>query len=217
MNIVFDLDGTLIDSAPDIRAIANTLLTDIDKPGLTLQETRAFIGEGAAVLIQRMMAARSIEAEPDMHRKLLSTFIGRYETMPVESTFYPGVLRLLTQLQAQKHCLAICTNKPEGPTRAVLRQSGLIAMVDGFISGGMLNTCKPDPAMLHHVIGELSGAQTLYVGDSETDAETAIRAGVPFALFSGGYHKGIAEEIHHDWLFSHFDELGSIVNQIISQ
>ncbi len=217
MNIVFDLDGTLIDSAPDIRVIANSLLADIGKPGLTLKETRAFIGEGAAVLIQRMMEARSIEAEPDMHRKLLSTFIGRYETMPVESLFYPGVLLLLTQLKAQKHCLAICTNKPEGPTRAVLRQSGLIDMVDGFIAGGMISTCKPDPAMLHHVIGQLSGARTLYVGDSETDAETAIRAGVPFALFSGGYRKGKAEEIHHDWLFSHFDELGSIVNQIMLQ
>lgn len=217
MNIVFDLDGTLIDSAPDIRAIANTLLSDIDKPGLTLGETRAFIGEGAAVFIQRMMAARSIEAEPDMHRKLLATFIARYETMPVEPLYYPGVLPLLTQLQAQKHCLAICTNKPEGPTRAVLRQSGLIDMVDGFIAGGMISTRKPDPAMLHHVISELSDAQTLYVGDSETDAETAMRAGVSFALFSGGYHKGKVEEIHHDWLFSHFDELGGIVNQIALQ
>ena len=217
MNIVFDLDGTLIDSAPDIRTIANTLLTDIGKPVLTLDETRAFIGEGAAVLIQRMMEARSIEVEPDMHRKLLSTFIGRYETTPVESPFYPGVLPLLKQLRAQKHCLAICTNKPEGPTRAVLRQSGLIAMVDAFIAGGMISTRKPDPAMLHHVIGQLSGTQTLYVGDSETDAETAIRAGVPFALFSGGYRKGTTEEIHHEWLFSHFDELGNIINRILSQ
>ena len=195
--------------------IANTILQDIGKPDLTLEETRSFIGEGAAVLIKRVMMSRNIDYDVSMHKKLLSIFSERYESIPVESPFYPGVTRLLTQLKVEGHCLGICTNKPEGPTRAVLRQSGLDTMMDAFIAGDMIDSCKPHPAMLHQVIEEMSASHTLYVGDSETDAETAQRAGIPFALFSGGYHKRNAEDIHHDWMFDHFDQLGGIVRQML--
>jgi phosphoglycolate phosphatase len=214
LNIVFDLDGTLIDSAPDIRAIANSILSDLGKEPLSLEQTRSFIGEGSAVLIRRLMKARDIEETGNTHANLLDLFVSRYESMPVESPYYPGVDSMLGQLKAAGHRLGLCTNKPEGPTRAVLDQSGLGRRMDAIIAGGMINSRKPEPDMLLHVLADLGAGPSLYVGDSETDADTARSAGIPFALFSGGYRKGPVEKIHHDWLFGHFDELPVIVTAL---
>lgn len=211
MNIVFDLDGTLIDSAPDICAIANSLLRDLGREPLSLELTRTFIGEGAAVLVERMMAARDIDDAGDTHAELLALFISRYETMPSESPFYTGVDGALKALLAAGHRLGLCTNKPEGPTRAVLAQTGLDRSFSAMIAGDMLDTRKPEPHMLLQVLADMGPDTALYVGDSETDAETARRAGVPFALFSGGYRKRPVSDIPHDWLFDEFEALPAIV------
>ena len=216
MNIVFDLDGTLIDSAQDICLIVNSILGDLEREALSLDVVRSFIGEGAAVLISRVMAARGLSESSGLHEKLLVQFISRYETMAVESPFYPGVSVALDELRGSGHCLGLCTNKPEGPTRAVMRQSGLDKILDAMIAGGMVDSRKPEPDMLQHVVKEMGGAPALYVGDSETDAETARRAGIPFALFSGGYRKSPVDDIHHDWVFDHFDELNGIVERASS-
>ena len=214
MNIIFDLDGTLIDSATDICAILNSLLRDRDKAALSLDTTRRFIGEGAAVLIERVMKAREIDAGDGAHARLLAQFIERYETMPTLSPFYDGVARTLTVLRNDGHRLGLCTNKPEGPTRAVLAQTGLANSLDAVIAGGMIDSRKPEPDMLLKVLTDMGGQPALFVGDSETDAETARSAGIPFALFSGGYRKGPVSAIHHDWLFDHFDELATIVARL---
>lgn len=211
VNVIFDLDGTLIDSAPDICAIANAILDDLGEKPLSLEQVRGFIGEGAAVLIRRVMQARDMEDAGNVHSDLLAQFIDRYQTMPVTSAFYPGASLVLKQLKATGYRLGLCTNKPEGPTRAVLKQCGLDRQLDAMIAGGMINSRKPEPDMLLHVQAELDGGSALYVGDSETDAETARRAGIPFALFSGGYRKTPVEKIRHDWLFDHFEELPAIV------
>jgi len=211
MNIVFDLDGTLIDSAPDICNIVNAILEDLGRDRLSLQETRKFIGEGAAVLIQRVMHARNIEETGNTHGELLAQFIERYETTEVESPFYPGVSSTLQGLRDAGYSLGLCTNKPEGPTRSVLSQTGLEQEFSALIAGGMIDSRKPEPDMLLKVLQDMGEGAALYVGDSGTDAETARRAGIPFALFSGGYRKAPVNEIHHDWLFDHFDELPAIV------
>ena len=213
VNVIFDLDGTLIDSAPDICAIMNAILSDLGKAPLALGQVRGFIGEGAAVLVRRVMQARGIEDAGSAHGDLLAQFVNRYQTMPVASAFYPGVGLVLQQLKGAGYRLGLCTNKPEGPTRAVLQQSGLDRQLDVMIAGGMINSRKPEPDMLLHVLAELNGGPALYVGDSETDAETARRAGIPFALFTGGYRKAPVEDIHHDWLFDHFEELPAIVTK----
>lgn len=211
MNVVFDLDGTLIDSAPDICAIANSILRDLGREPLSLDVTRTFIGEGAAVLIERIMHARGIGHSADTHAELLALFISRYETMPMESAFYAGVGAALDKLLAAGHRLGLCTNKPEGPTRVVLADTGLDRWFSAVIAGGMLDSRKPEPQMLLKVLEDMGPGAALYVGDSETDAETAQRAGVPFALFSGGYRKRPVADIRHDWLFDHFDALPAIV------
>jgi phosphoglycolate phosphatase len=211
MNIVFDLDGTLIDSAPDIQFVASAILGRIGKEGLTLDETRGFIGEGAAIFVSRMMAARGVAETPQSHAELYEEFLARYEFAVDKAVYYPGVLDTLAALKAAGHRLGLCTNKPERPARAVMRYMGMETIFDAFMAGGMINSRKPEPDMLLRTIKSLGGGPTLYVGDSEIDAETARRASVPFALYSEGYRKTPVSGIDHDWVFNEFDALQDIV------
>ena len=214
MNIVFDLDGTLIDSAPDIQSVASVILLGLGKPELTLQETRNFIGEGAAVFVRRMMAARGIDETEHSHAALLEKFIAQYEFAVDKAVFYPGVRKALAELKQAGHCLGLCTNKPELPARAVIRHMGMESLFDAVMAGGMIDSHKPEPAMLLQTIQWLGGGPTLYVGDSEIDAETARRAAVPFALYANGYRKTPVSEMHHDWVFDDFDTLAHIVARV---
>lgn len=100
MNIVFDLDGTLIDSAPDIQSVATAVLEPLGRPGLTLAETRNFIGEGSAVFVRKMMAARDIAETPGRFAALHQEFIEQYDSAVDKAVFYPGVLDVLTSLKA---------------------------------------------------------------------------------------------------------------------
>lgn len=211
MNIVFDLDGTLIDSAPDIQAVAGKILASLGKAPLSIDETRAFIGEGAKVLVSRMMAARDIAATPGLHQQLYDAFVAEYEHAVDLAVFYPRARQTLDELRAQGHTLGLCTNKPELPARAVLRHMALEPVFAAFWAGGMTAARKPDPEPLLTVIAALGGGPTLYVGDSGTDAHTARAAGVPFALYTEGYRKGPVAEIPHDWAFDDFARLPEIV------
>lgn len=213
MNIVFDLDGTLIDSAPDIQSVASSILGGMGKAELSLLETRNFIGEGAAVFVRRMMVARGIEETPASHAALLEDFVAQYEFAVDKAVFYPRVLDTLLVLKAAGHKLGLCTNKPELPARAVLRHMGLESIFDAFMAGGMIDSHKPEPDMLLQTIRRLGDGPSLYVGDSEIDAETATRAAVPFALYSKGYRKTPVSEMHHDWCFDDFDALHGIVGE----
>lgn len=213
MNIIFDLDGTLIDSAPDIQSVASTVLEKLGKNGLTLDETRSFIGEGSAVFVRRMMSVRGINEAQHTHTALHEDFVAQYEFSVDKAVFYPDVIATLTALKADGHRLGLCTNKPEAPTRAVIRHMEIQSMFEAVMAAGMINSRKPDPAMLLKTIEDLGGGPTLYVGDSEVDAETASRAGVRLALFSEGYRKTPVSEIQHDWVFSEFSSLPAIVTK----
>jgi phosphoglycolate phosphatase len=217
MNIVFDLDGTLIDSAPDIQSVASVILGRLGKRDLTLQETRSFIGEGAAVFVSRMMKARGIDETPQSHATLLEEFVAQYEFAVDKAVFYPGAQNALMVLKNAGHRLGLCTNKPELPARAVMRHMGMEPIFDAVMAGGMIDSHKPEPDMLLQTIQDLGGGATLYVGDSEIDAETARRAAVPFALFTEGYRKIPVSEMHHDWAFSDFDTLRDIVEAFIDK
>jgi phosphoglycolate phosphatase len=216
MNIVFDLDGTLIDSAPDIQSVASVILGRRGNDALTLDETRGFIGEGAAVFVSRMMAARGIEETSQSQAVLLKEFVTQYEFAVDKAVFYPGVFNVLIALKAAGHRLGLCTNKPERPTRAVLRHMELEPIFEVVMAGGMIDSRKPEPDMLLKTIQGLGDGPTLYVGDSEIDAETAKRARVPFALYSEGYRKTPIGEMDHDWLFDDFEALQGIVTAVMA-
>ena len=210
VNIVFDLDGTLIDSAPDIQSVSASILEELGRSPLTLAETRNFVGEGAAVFVSRMMEARELGTSTADHASLLQQFLTRYELAVDKAEFYPLALSTLHRLQVDGYSLGLCTNKPGKPTRAVLKHMGMETLFGAVIAGDTLLSRKPEPEMLLSTIEALGGGPSLYVGDSEIDAETARRAGVPFALYAKGYRKKPIAELHWNWVFDNFELLPGI-------
>lgn len=187
LSLVFDLDGTLIDSAPQIHAAANSVFGAKGLPDFSQATVRGFIGNGVGVLVSRLMAHQGLAEDARLHAELVASSINIYEEAFDLTKLYPGVQTMLADLATAGHGLGICTNKPVGPTRAVLRHFGLGDLFPVVIGGDTLPQRKPDPAPLLAAFAGFAPGKGLFVGDSEVDAETARRASVPFALFTGGY------------------------------
>ncbi len=213
--VIFDLDGTLIDSAPDIHAAANRVMAGHGLAPFTLAEARGFIGHGAGVLIQRCLAARGVADRAGLKTQALQDFLEIYEHAFDLTAPYPDVVAVLEQLADMDLALGICTNKPAGPAAAVLRHLDLARFFTVVIGGDSLPMRKPDPAPLLAAITALGATATVYVGDSEVDAETAQRAGVPFALFTEGYRKTPVERLPHNVAFAAFSDLPDAVRGIL--
>lgn len=211
--VVFDLDGTLIDSAPDLHLSANKVLREEGLPEITFSQARSFIGKGAPVLIARVMEAVGLGDDATAHARLLERFMEHYRGVPETTVLYPGVMDALARLQLGGCALGLCTNKPEEPTRIALRHFGLDRMMAAVASADTLPVRKPDPAPLHHVFADLGTPTGLYVGDSEVDAETAQAAGIPFAIYTPGYRSTPLEQVPHTYAFDHFDQLPGIVER----
>ncbi|MDO9199999.1 MAG: phosphoglycolate phosphatase [Pseudotabrizicola sp.] len=214
MPVIFDLDGTLIDSAPDIHAAVNRTLAEVGADPLTFDTVRSFIGNGVSVLTERVIAARAL---PQPHADLLAIILRHYNADPATLTvLYPNVRETLTALAKAGHALGICTNKPEGPTRAILAAFGMDHLFAAVYGGDSLPVHKPDPAPLLAAMAALGGGATVYVGDSEVDAETAARAGLSFAIFTEGYRKTPMADLPHDMAFDDFALLPGIVAQLMA-
>ena len=213
MNIVFDLDGTLVDSAPDLMAAANRMLADEGYAPLDLATVTSFIGNGLPKLVERVMRARSI---PSHHfERLYDEVRDFYNAAPADdSRPMPGVPALLEKLKADGHRLGVCTNKPEEPARLVLNLLGLEPFFDVVVGGDSLPEKKPHPAPLILAFDRLGIGPRLYVGDSEVDAEVALAAAVRFAIYSQGYRKKAIEGLPHDFRFDDFAALGPIVDSL---
>ncbi|MDG1128120.1 phosphoglycolate phosphatase [Seohaeicola saemankumensis] len=208
--IVFDLDGTLIDSAPDIRAAVNRTLEGEGHAPLDLPTVVSFIGHGLPNLVAKAMVARGIDM--DDHARLTGVTLAHYNAASNDLTRpYPGMMAVLERLRRDGHRLGICTNKPEGPARKVLDQFGMAHLFDTVVGGDTLAVRKPDPAPLHHAFAALGAASGLYVGDSEVDADTARAAAVPFAFFTQGYCHIPHDDVTSIAQFDHFDALPGIV------
>ncbi|SMX47381.1 phosphoglycolate phosphatase [Maliponia aquimaris] len=208
--IAFDLDGTLIDSAPHIHHGVSLALAEMGLPGLATETTKGFVGRGLPILLQRVLD--HIGAPQTLHSDLSERVMVHYVNQPSDpASIYPGVLDALTALAQAGHRLTLCTNKPYEATRAALRDTGLAPFFDIVIGGDSLPSRKPDPAMLR---AALDGADSaLYVGDSEIDAETAERAGIPFLLYTEGYRKTPVEQLTHAARFSHWRDLPELVRK----
>ncbi len=210
MNIVFDLDGTLIHSAPDIQAAANAALAAEGAAPLDLPTTISFIGNGVPKFAERAVRLRGLGdgAELRVSRAMLAFF----DRNPAQhSRLYDGLETLLPALRDAGHRLGVCTNKPEAPARAILDIMGISGLFDVVLGGDSLPVKKPDPAPLHAAFEALGEGARLYVGDSEVDAETAERAHVPFALFTEGCRKVPVEKLPHKVAFSTFADLGAFI------
>lgn len=185
--LVFDLDGTLVDSAPDIAAAVNALFAELELPAMELALIRRMIGDGAPVLLERALlhvGATQTAAE------LMPRYSVHYSENAVGLTkLYPNVGETLTALHAAGCRLGICTNKPIGPTRAVLAAFGLDTMIEHVIGGDSLPQRKPQPEPLWNVIRALGGTpeSAVMIGDSAVDIACAEAAGVPAVIIPSGY------------------------------
>ncbi len=211
-SVIFDLDGTLVDSAPDIAAAANALLRAMGYQPLPLETIVSFIGNGIPKLVERVMRASHIEFTTDRHAALTDQFTQLYAQKPAEKTvLYPGVSELLQHLSAQGYALGVCTNKAHGLTMQVLQGVGIAEFFTSIVGGDSLPVRKPDPTPLLESLRQLGGPDAInnaiYVGDSEVDAATASAAGLPFGLFTEGYCHTPFEDLEHDFAFSRFSDL----------
>lgn len=207
MKAVFDLDGTLIDSAPDIHAAGNATLVAEGLPPVTPAQSRSFIGNGARVYVERLERAAAGGNDPARTARMKDRFIAEYEVAHGLTRIYPGVEAALADLRGRGWRLAICTNKPHGPALTVLAHFGWTGRFDVVIGGDSLPVVKPDPAPLQAAIAGLGGGPVVYVGDSEVDAQTAAAARVPFVLFTGGYRRSPVDQIPHDRAFHDWADL----------
>lgn len=208
--IVFDLDGTLIDSAQDIAGAANATLAEVGARPLSVDEARGFVGSGAVVFVERMALARDL---PDPG-PLVPRFVHHYERAVHDTVIYPGVEDALATLKAQGHGLGLCTNKPDRPTRAVLAHLGWESLFGTVFTGDSLPQRKPDPAPLLAALRVLGEGPAIYVGDSEVDAETGARAGVPFLLYTPGYRTTPVADLVHADAFDDWATLPSLIARL---
>lgn len=185
--LVFDLDGTLIDSAPDIGAAVNALFAELDLPEVELEAIRRFIGDGAPKLLERALAH---VGSPLDAAELFPRFTVHYGENAVNlTTVYPEVDRTLSDLATAGCSMGVCTNKPLAPTLAVLEAFGLNRHFGAVIGGDSLPQRKPEPEPLWEVIRRLGGTpdQAVLIGDSAVDFACAQAAGVPAIIIPSGY------------------------------
>lgn len=208
--VVFDLDGTLADTAADIQqALARTLATE-GLPPIDVAATRLMIGGGPRLLVERALHRLGIDTRVAPVERLTERFHAEYLAQENRlSTLYNGVDSVLRQLHAAGIGLGLCSNKPDDLCRKLVADFGLDAVFDEVLGSGSGLPRKPDPASLLRVIARLGVApeDTLYVGDSETDVVTARNGGVPVMLVSYGYTLRPASQLGADAVIPSLAEL----------
>ncbi|SDH89124.1 phosphoglycolate phosphatase [Pseudomonas flavescens] len=198
--VMFDLDGTLVDSVPDLATAVDRMLTELGRQQAGVEQVRKWVGNGVRVLVRRALAGglehSSVgEAETEA---ALARFLDIYADCHDLITLYPGVHELLEALSTAAVELAVVTNKPERFVAPLLEQVGLGGYFRWIVGGDTLPQQKPDPAALVQVmrLAGVSAAQSLFVGDSRNDVLAARAANVPCVAVSYGYNHGrpVAEE-----------------------
>ncbi len=214
MAVVFDLDGTLIDSLPTIAKAGNAVLADVNLQELDIDVYRGFVGLGEQVFIDRLIAATTLSVTD--RPVVMEHFIKRYKEASSQTDLFHGVEKAMSDLKAMQVPIGLCTNKPQAALSVVLDTLNWQDMFGSVIAGDTLAVRKPHPEPLQKAFQDLGSTTGIYVGDSETDAETAKRAGVPFVLFTKGIRVSPIEDIPHDVAFDDFADLAEIVKDLIS-
>jgi len=208
--IVFDLDGTLVDTAPDLIDTLNVVFAREGLPPLPYAEARPLIGGGARAMISRGLAAEDREAPREYLDRLFAEFIAHYSAHIADrSRPFPGVERALDDLADDGFSLAVCTNKLEALSVQLLKTLGLADRFKAICGQDTFGVQKPDPAILHQTIAAAGGNidAAIMIGDSATDVLTARAAGVPVIAVDFGYTERPVAEFHPDRVISHFNQL----------
>lgn len=208
--IVFDLDGTLIDTAPDLVESLNHTIAARNLEPVSYEDLTHLVGQGARVMIQRAFALRGAPLSEDEIAALLDRFIEHYEAgMPGKSRLYPGLLDSLNRLKAAGYILAVCTNKMERLAVPLLNRLALTDYFAAIAGGDTFAFRKPDPAHILATVERAGGTsnKVLMIGDSINDILAARNGGIPSIAVPFGYSDVAVEELGASHIISHFDEL----------
>ncbi len=212
VRVIFDLDGTLIDSAKSLSLVGNKILSKIDRTLVTEKKYKTFIGDGLKKQVERLLVWSG--GIPDRGIDYYyEEFLKIYQADPVSNVkTFPEVTNTIKFLRERGAQMGICTQKLKEPSMKILDELKLVEAFDQFAFGDTLEVGKPNPSMVRHIIkNDKSGTPTIYIGDSEVDAKTAKNAKLPFILFSEGYRKSSISEINPDFWFSKYEELPKIL------
>jgi phosphoglycolate phosphatase len=215
--IVFDLDGTLVETAPDLIGALNYVLAREGLAPLPLASARNMIGAGARKLLERGLEAEGRFVTPDEMNRLTADFIAYYaEHIAVESRPFDGLEAALDDLAARGCRFAVCTNKLEFLSKRLLDELGLTARFAAICGADTFGVAKPDPAILRQTILQAGGeiASSVMVGDAGTDVGAARRAGIPVIGCTFGYTDVPIAELKPDGLIDHMRDLPAAIEAL---
>ena len=205
--VVFDLDGTLADTAPDLTAALNHVMEALGRPRIPPESVRHMVGHGARALIRRGLDATGGGSEAEVERGF-PLFVAYYTAHIADgSRPYEGVEAAMDALAARGVALAVCTNKLEQLARLLIAALGWDGRFAAIVGGDTAGAAKPDPAPVHLAIARAGGGRAAFVGDSISDTGAAAAAGIPCVVLSFGFHDRPPEELGGDALIDHFDAL----------
>jgi phosphoglycolate phosphatase len=209
-DLIFDLDGTLIDSAPDLARALNRLLAEFGRPPLDIAIVRRLVGDGAPELLRKALTIGGADVDPAQEPALIERYRGFYlETATHSTRAYPGVSETLARLRDSGHRMVVCTNKVQKPTLKILDFFDLTKYFDGVVGGDMTPARKPDPRHLLAALALIGGTvgEAVMIGDGANDAAAAKAAGIPLLLLDSGYGDIPAGELESDVLLESFRDI----------
>ena len=221
--ILFDLDGTLVDTAPDLMRAHNHVMTKFGYPTKSTDEIRNLVGKGAGALIGRSIwgqAKKEFHSVNDLKIKdqMSKEFVDYYgKNIISESTLINGVKEFLKWCKEKSISMAVCTNKQEHLSNDLLKKIGIYDFFEYVAGSDTFDYCKPDPRHLTSVVEILDGdvKKTIMIGDSETDANAAKAAEIPVILLENGYTEKNTTEIYHNHLIKDFIGIENIISKYL--
>jgi phosphoglycolate phosphatase len=208
--IVFDLDGTLVDTAPDLIASLNHTIAAASLEPVGYEDLTHLVGHGARAMIERAFTLRQAQLSPAELDRMMARFIEHYgANMPGDSKVFPGLVEALTRLSAKGYRLAVCTNKMERFAVTLIDKLGLAPHFQAIAGGDTFSMRKPDPRHLTETIARAGGdpQRAVMVGDSINDILAARNAGIACIAVPFGYSDPPVETLGADVLITHFDQL----------
>ncbi|EDZ59837.1 phosphoglycolate phosphatase [Candidatus Pelagibacter sp. HTCC7211] len=221
--VLFDLDGTLVDTAPDLMRAHNHVMKKFGYPTKSTEEIRNLVGKGAGALIGRSIwgqAKKEFHSVIDLKIKdeMSKEFVNYYgKNIINESTLIKGVKEFLIWCKDQNISMAVCTNKQEHLSNDLLKKIGIYDFFEYVAGSDTFDYCKPDPRHLTSVVEILDGDvnKTIMIGDSETDANAAKAAEIPVILLENGYTEKNTNEIYHNHLIKDFIGIEKIISEYL--
>lgn len=216
--LIFDLDGTLVDTAPDLHAATNHVLGLINRSPISMVELRAFVGHGAMNLIERGVAATGEAVDQHTLKRLHKQFLEYYgDNISDHSVVFDGLLNVLDKAQVHGIKMGVCTNKVEHLSHKLLTDLNMRQRFGSLVGGDTLPVMKPDPSPLIEAATRLgvNPKNIMMVGDSETDIRTAQNAGVPVLAVSFGYTSQHVSAFDPTHIIDHYDEAWEIIERYL--